>query len=187
MSIITNIKTKLGNLFLGKEKDAVQRTPMFINLSDARTVGILFEAGSQEDFELVKRYVLYLREMRKKVKVIGYYNSKEVPQMTYSKLEYDFFAQKQLNWHMKPMDVSVSNFINEEYDILIDLNINDHFPLKYIAALSKAKCKVGRAYPGSEKLYDLAIEQEEGKSLKHFLRQVDTYLLMINKRAEDAA
>lgn len=187
MSIITNIRTKIGNTLLEKEKAAVQRSPMFVNLNDARTVAILFEAASQEDFDLVKRYVLYLREMRKKVKVIGYFNSKEVPQMAYSRLEYDFFAQKHLNWHMKPVDISVSNFIDEEYDILIDLNIHDQFPLKYIATMSRAKCKVGRTFPGSNKVYDLTIEHTPGKSLKSFLRQVDTYLLMINKKAEDAA
>lgn len=187
MSIITNIKTRFGNYFLGKERSAVQRTPMFINLADARTVGILFEASNAEDFELVKRYVLYLREMRKKVKVIGYFSGKEVPQMTYSKLEYDFFDKKQLNWHLKPSDAFIKNFVEEEHDILIDLNIHDHFPLKYIATVSRAKCKVGKTQPGSEQVYDLTIDHEEGKTLKNFLRQVDTYLLMINKREENAA
>lgn len=156
-------------------------------MNDAKTIGILFEATNAQDFELVKRYVVYLREMRKKVKAIGYFNSKEVPQLTYSKLEYDFFANKQLNWQMKPSEPFVKNFIEAEYDILIDLNIHQHLPLKHIAALSCARFKVGRTQSHSPGIYDLSIDQPADKTLKYFLKQVDTYLLMINKQEDSAA
>lgn len=158
-----------------------------MNMNDAKTIAILFEATNAEDFELVKRYVGYLREMRKKVKVLGYFSRKEIPKLTYSKLEYDFFDKKQLNWHMKPSGAVVNNFIEEEYDILIDLNIHEHLPLKYIAALSRSRFKVGKTQESSTEVYDLSIDHAQDKSLKYFLRQVDTYLLMINKREDSAA
>lgn len=186
MSFITNIRKSAGGYFLKSEAASVQRTPTFMNMSEAKTIGILFESSDPEEFELVKRYVLYLREMRKKIKAIGYYSTKQIPPMTYSKLEYDFFDKKQLNWYMKPSDPFINNFIEEEHDILIDLNIYDHFPLHYIASVSRAKFKVGVTRPGSS-IYDLTIDHPKGKSLKSFLRQVDTYLLMINKKEEDAA
>lgn len=158
-----------------------------MNMNDAKTIGILFDATNAEDFELVKRYVVYLRDMRKKVKAIGYFNLKDVPQLTYSKLEYDFFAHKQLNWQMKPFDPFIKNFIEEEMDILIDLNIAEHLPLKYIASLSHARFKVGKTQQNSADIYDLTIDQPGDKTLKYFMRQVDTYLLMINKSGDSAA
>ena len=107
--------------------------------------------------------------------------------MTFSKLEYDFFDKKQLNWYMKPSDPFINNFIEEEHDILIDFNINDHFPLRYIASISKAKFKVGRLSSKTGYIYDLTIDTGTSADLKNFMREVDTYLLMINKRDETAA
>lgn len=185
--MIRNIKERAGAYFLQKETVGRKRNSTFMNMSEAKTIGILFEASNAENFELVKRYVGYLREMRKKVKVIGYFSTKEIPQLTYSKLEYDFFDKKQLNWYVKPSGAVIDNFIEEEYDILIDLNIHEHLPLKFIAGLSKARFKVGKTQQGSAEIYDLSIDHSADKTLKYFLRQVDTYLMMINKREENAA
>ena len=91
--------------------------PIRFNFNEIKTVGILFDATNPEDFELVKRYVVYLRQHRKKVKVIGYFSTKNIPDMTFSKLEYDFFSTKQLNWFGKPTSMIIQNFINEKYDV----------------------------------------------------------------------
>ncbi len=101
--------------------------------------------------------------------------------MTYSKLEYDFFSTKELNWVGKPSSMVIQNFMNEEYDLLIDLNINDLFPLKYISALSKASFKVGKYNEKELDIYDMMIDSDNTKTLKYFLRQVDVYITMLNK------
>lgn len=183
MSILKKIKQLIANNYLKLElKDIVrEQKPNKFSFGQTKTVGIIFDATSAEDFELVKRYVLYLRENRKKVKVLGFYPSKRVPDMTYSKLEYDFFSEKELNWFGKPADMIVKNFINEDYDLLLDLNISDHFPLKYISALSKASFKVGKYNEKDVDIYDMMIDSDNTKTLKYFLRQVDIYITMMNK------
>jgi hypothetical protein len=129
----------------------------------------------------VKRYVIFLREHKKKVKVPGYFPSKLVPDITYSKLEYDFFSAKEANWFGKPTNMVSQNFMNEQYDLLMDLNINDHFPLKYISALSKASFKVAKFSEKDIDMYDMMIDSDNTKTLKYFLHQVDIYLTMLNK------
>lgn len=183
MSILKKIKQAIANGYLKLElKDHLrEQKPNKFSFSQVKTVGIVFDAASPEDFELVKRYVVYLREHRKKVKVMGFYSSRRIPDMTYSRLEYDFFSAKELNWFGKPSAVVVQNFINEEYDLLIDLNISNHFALKYIAALSKASFKVGKYNEKNTQLYDMMIDSDNTKTLKYFLRQVDIYLTMLNK------
>jgi hypothetical protein len=180
VGILQKVKNTVGGYFLKQEMSALKRDRSMINLSEARTIGILFEATDKEEFELVKKYVLYLRDLKKKVKAIGYFSTAETPTFTYSKLEYDFFSKKDLNWYCKPSDKFVSNFMQEDFDILIDLNIHTHFPLRYIAGISKSRFKVGPHQEGDEAIYDLMIEGTEGKGLKYFLRQVDTYLQMLN-------
>ncbi len=183
MSVLKKIKLLIANNALKRELENhfVERKPIKFNFNKIRTVGILFDATNKEDYEIVKRYVVYLRELQKKVKVIGYFSTKEIPTLTYSKLEYDFFSSKELNWMSKPISPIVKNFMDTEYDLLIDLNINDHFALKYIAALSKANFKVGKFNASNVAIYDMLIDADNTKTVKYFLRQVDTYLTMLNK------
>ena len=178
-----SIKQSIANNALKKEvlSSARTRTPNKFNFDKIKTVGILFDATNTEDYEIVKRYVVYLREHQKKVKVIGFFSTKEIPSLTYSKLEYDFFSTKELNWMGKPSSVVIQNFINEEYDLLIDLNIHDHFPLRYISALSKAAFKVGKYNEKDTEIYDMMIDADNTKTVKYFLRQIDTYITMLNK------
>jgi hypothetical protein len=181
--MLKNIKRSIADSSLKSQLSSAERIrpPHKFSFESMRTVAILMDATNTEDYELVKRYVVYLREHRKKVKVLGYFHTKEVPSLTYSKLEYDFFSVRDVNWLGKPNSTVINNFIDEEWDLLIDLNIHDHFPLRYIAALSRARFKVGKYKAGDEIIYDMMIDSDNTKTLKYFLRQVDTYVAMMNK------
>lgn len=80
-----------------------------------------------------------------------------------------------------PGSFVVKNFIDEEFDLLIDLNIHDHFSLKYISALSKAAFKVGKYNENDIEIFDMMIDADNTKTVKYFLRQIDTYITMLNK------
>jgi hypothetical protein len=157
MGLIDNIKKKYALRQIKNDAKNNSRKKVAVNIDEAKTIGIAFEFTTNEDFELLKKYVLYLRELKKKVKAIGYYSTKE-----------------------EPTDHIVTNFIEEEYDIFLDLNVNDESVLIYIAAMSKAKFKVGR-FEENDYIHDMLFESPKEKGLKFFLRQVDTYLAMINK------
>ena len=180
------IKELFGNYFLLKEFAETRRNISVANLENAKTIGILFDSSDPEEFELVKRYVLYLKDWKKKVKAIGFFSQKKIPNLTYSKLEYDFFTLKELNWYHKPSNIYIRNFIHEETDVLIDLNIHDRFPLKYISAMSKAKFKIGKYSDADKFIYDMMIETDKKQGMKYFLRQVDTYLQMVNKNVDNS-
>ncbi len=183
MGLFKNIKQWFANSSLKRELAAHPRKTIAhkFNFDQLKTVGIVFDASNPEDFELVKRYVVYLREHAKKVKVMGFFSAKQIPELTYSKLEYDFFSHKEVNWFGKPTTHIIDNFIAEEFDLLIDLNIHDHFSLKYITALSKAKFKAGKYKEEDESIYDMMIDADNTQTLKYFLRQVDIYITMLNK------
>ena len=187
MSFFGKIKEQLGKRILRGEMNDHQRARTVISLTEAITIGIVFDPTENEEHDLVKKYVNYLKEMKKKVKAIGFYNIKDVPQSTYSKLEFDYISLKDLSWNQSPAGVVVDNFIGEEFDVLIDLNTRDHFPLQYIASLSKAKFKVGKNAGPDTSIYDMVIETGSDKGLKFLLRNIDTYLLMLNKKEEGPA
>ena len=182
MGVIQNIKTLAGNYSLSQQIKSVRRNKMFLNMDEAKTIGIVFDATENENFELVKKYISYLKDLKKRVKGIGFFNTKNTPAMAYSKLEYDFFCLKDLSWNYIPNNIYVKNFIEDQYDILIDLNLKDSFPLKYISTLSRAKFKVGKSSKWNSSIFDLMLDVDASKNLKYFLRNLDTYLFIINKK-----
>ncbi|TND08932.1 MAG: Uncharacterized protein FD123_1786 [Bacteroidetes bacterium] len=185
MAFGDSIKKMIGERALRAEMKNIARQRAALSIDQAKSIGIVFEYTNAEDFDLLKKYVLYLREMKKKVRAIGYYAMKELPQFPYSKLEFDFFGKKSFAWNGKPADPILANFVEEEHDILLDLNMNDLLPLRYLTAVSRARFKVGRWEEDDHDLHDMLIDSPPAKGLKNFLRHIDTYLLKLNKPAAE--
>jgi hypothetical protein len=181
VGFVQNIKLKAGEYFLKKESAGIERAKAIMNLKDAKTVGILYDASNINDTDLVKKYIAYLRDSGKKVKSIGYLAVKELPNTIQISLDQQCLTLKEVNWYYKPAIGFIGNFVKEEYDLLLDLNISRQLPITYIAALSKAKCKVGRFTNKYMNLYDVMIEVDKEKTMKYFLQNVDIYMEMLNK------
>jgi hypothetical protein len=184
--MIDAIKKKLAMSKIRQDASHVVREKQVFNLDDAKTIGIAFEFTGPEDFELLKKYVIYLREHRKKVKCIGYYTGKTEPAVQYSKVDYDFINEKSFTWYGKPSSHIVSNFIEEPYDVYIDVNLRDNIVIRYIAYVSAAKFKIGHYKEDGESPFDMQISVPKEQGLKAYLREVDTYLQMINKPSANA-
>lgn len=182
MSLLKDLKSAIADFYLRLKLKGKKRgeLPNRFNFKAIKTIAILFDATAKEDHELLKKYVGYLREYKKKVKVIGFYNMKEVPDLVFSKLEFDFYSLKDLNLIGKPDPSFINQFLEENYDLLIDLNLKEHYSLKYMASLSNANFKVGMYNKKDTKIYDMMIDVEKNKTLKYFLKQIDTYISMLN-------
>lgn len=184
MSIVDVIKSKLAMSKIRQDASAVVRQKQVFNLDDAKTIGIAFEYTTPEEFELLKKYVIYLREHKKRVKCIGYYKGKEEPPVQYSKVDYDFINEKAFAWYGKSSSHIVNNFIEEPYDIYIDVNLKDCVAIRYIAYVSAARFKIGHYKEDEDSPFDMQISISKDSGLKAYLREVDTYLQMINKSKE---
>ena len=177
------IKNKVGNYILRQELQNLPRQRAFMNLEECKTIGILFVYDTPENFDLLKKYVSYLKDFKKKIKAFGFFNmDAEPPGLSYSKVEFEFFNRKDLNWYGRPTIVYTQNFIEEQRDVLIDLNLNDAVPLKFMAAKSNARFKIAKLTEENKKYCDMLIAYDKTKNFKYFLAQVDTYLGMVNKK-----
>ena len=99
--------------------------------------------------------------------------------MMNSKLEYDFFTLKEINWHYKPTSSYVANYIEQNFDILINLCTKSVLPLLYVLALSKAKFKVGVHKEKYISYYDLLVHNNDN-DLQHFIHNIEKYLVNIH-------
>lgn len=162
----------------------VSRFPRVFNIDDSKYIGIAFEFTRPEDFELLKKFVLYLREHKKKVKVIGVYSGKTEPAVQYSKVDYDFINDKEFAWWGKSTSHLVGNFIDEPFDIYIDLNFKNHIALRYVAFNNRASFRIGHYGEQDQAPFDLLISVPKESGLKPYLREVDICLQKLNKPAQ---
>lgn len=180
MQFIEDFKQKVGKWVFQRELKTNKRTKEVCNLDNAQSIGILYDATSEEQIKMVKPFVSYFFDLKKDVKALGYVNSKQLSFHHTPKLQYDFFYQKDLNWFYKPQNYIIDNFVKKEYDILINLCDSSVIPIKYLVASSIAHFKIG-IHEENYEIYDLMISLKDDKSMQKLMHEIKHYINLINK------
>ena len=180
MELISDIKQLIGQYVLNKNRKKFRRFKKVYNFKSAKYIGILFDATDEKHFDYVQDLYKFLRLTGIEVKVLGFVNDKDVPDKYLFKKDFFFFLRKSLNWYKKPINEEVEKFIHEKFDILIDLNLENHFAFRYIVGLSPAQFKVGRATK-EPNYYDFMINIQKKKEVYYFIEQTRHYLEVINR------
>ena len=162
-----------------KRTSRPERDISAVNIKDANTLAIVYIASDDEAVVLVKRYVKFLREYKIKVLALGYVDEKELPVDVNPSLEFDYITKKELNLQLEPKSTAVSNFVEEKYDILIDLSAEDHIVLQHLVHRSKAKFKVGAQRLSYSSLFDLTIVLKPEEGIRQLMKNIDRYLHVI--------
>lgn len=187
MGLNNKIKSKVANYVFMREMNNYRREQKLVPFTEAKKIGILYDSTNEKHYEIVKKLVKDIRAQQKDVLALGYYDNKQLPNTRYVKLGLDFFTKKSLNWYLKPHNPNINNFINADFDILINLNIEKSFPLKYISAKTKAKFKIGKYDKKNAPFCDMMISTEENISLGKFIEQLLHYLnLLKNDHLQEA-
>lgn len=178
MSKAKSIKCKIGELNLRKRLKNLQRKVKTHNFITAKSVGILFSSPDEHSFNAIKDFLSFLSQKEIKVIALGYVPSKKIPQQFLLRKGINFYCNTDLNWYYKPKNEIVDQFMNQEFDILFDLSLNDYFTVNYVGSLSKATFKIGKqsdnAYP------DLVIDINKNKSVDYLIEQIKHYLNILN-------
>jgi hypothetical protein len=179
--MISQVRNFLAKASYRKDAAGITHARRMVPLTDARSIGIMYVLSDTADYDLVAAFVSRLQHERKEVKALGFVKNKILISRFLPKLSFDFFSQKDVTWFYKPIHSKVRDFIDKEFDILIDLNLQDFFPLKYISGLSKARCRVGRYSESNMEFYDLMIEPKPGTTMSEYIEQIHHYLSVINR------
>lgn len=149
----------------------VTRDRKVVSLRNAKNIGIVVEITDEDSYKEIFAVFSKLQTISK-VQMVGYIDEKMVPFYCLDQLAADYFCKKDLNWYGKPEMVQVSDFINTDYDILIDFTRRDLAPIQYMLILSKAQFIVGGNKENQE-FYDLIIEGTD--SHKKLLENIYVY------------
>jgi len=181
MQFIEDFKQRVGKWVFQRELKTNSRVKEVCNLETANSVGILYDATSEQQIETIQPFVSYFFELKKDVKALGYVNSNQLSNYHIPKLQYDFFSKKDLNWYYKPQNYIIDNFIKKDYDILINLCDSNIIPIKYLVASSIAHFKIG-IHEDNYEIYDLMISLTKDKSLPKLMHEIKHYINLINKK-----
>jgi hypothetical protein len=180
LKIIQNIREKFAKSFLLNQQQEMDRKQKQVNLDSASTLVLLYHLPDEATYKVAESIVVRFSEMNLKVRVVCFTDLKIIPHYFIPKISQDIFTAKDLNWRYQPQKPFVKDFIETEYDILIDLSLTDHLPLLYCVGMSKAGLKVGRFQEDHQLFYDLMIHPSANETIDSFAEQVIHYLSRIN-------
>ena len=181
--MLEKIKNYFGEIKLRRSLKLSERKKEYINFEQVKTIGIIFDATDPDDFEAVKKLVLILKEKKKIVKAVGFYDQKFTPtNISYSKSEFDLFNLKELTPLREPSSPYIRTFMESDQDVFIDLNLKNKFPLRTIAIQSNASFKIGVDIPANHNVHDLFLKMDPTDGPLRVGQQAIRYIEMINKK-----
>jgi len=188
MEILRNLRIRAGRSKLSGKMARVRRKPLYINLFHIKTIGIVWDASRPEDFSILTKFHQLMADQEKDVRILGYYPGIELPDPYTAIRFFNCFKKNELDFFYCPENPDVESFINTRFDLLIDINLSNHFPLFYTSSLSHAGLKVGLAGEKPESSpFDLMISMTGPVNTEKYLEQVLYYLEMINSETAKKA
>lgn len=170
--MINWIKNRWLSNYIAETKK--ERTRSVTSLSKAKSIGFLCTIDSEEAYRNIFSIFTNFQQNNKNVRLVAFIKEKTVPFYCLQQLTADYFCLKDLNWYGKPAMVQVNDFMEIDFDILIDFTqAPDLLPIQLILQLSQAKLIVG-ANPAHKEMYDLFINDEMVNN-KTLIDNIDLY------------
>lgn len=152
-----------------------------VGWSLAKKIAVLYESDSQDKPEFLKQLLIHFRNEHKRGTTLAYNHQKKGSETPDKPEIENSFNRKDLTFFMKPKKESLKQFANQEFDILLDLTSHRACKAKHIAAISKAKYKVGAFHKDYRDIYDLLLHVREdclpmelAKIAIHYLKIIKT-------------
>lgn len=174
--MINSLKKHLLRRSLKRHKSF--REKQLASLEQVRTIGIMCQIFDEDSYKEIHGLFSKLHSLKRTVWLMGYVDGRSVPYYCLQQLSADYFSKKNLNWYGKPDFIQLNDFINTDFDILIDFSHNDLPPLQYILSTSKAKLIIG-ANKHAQNLYDMFIKSDIEMDHIELLKTIHNYLLKL--------
>jgi hypothetical protein len=174
--IFNRIRLQSGLARLKQEIGKMSRKNRSVSLSSAQNIGILVPIQNQNELQEAEVLATQLKKEHKRVKLMGFLFDKTIQVSPNSNIE--IISVEDTEWNYIPKKEKILNFINNEFDILINLCTDVCFPLVYITALSKSLFKVGAYDKRNSAIFDFMVDTKQQSitgfsiELKHYLDKI---------------
>ena len=177
MKYLVKIRQFIAEILLKRHISKQIRLKGTFNFELAKKIGVIFNADKKSDFIISKKFIDSLIKQNIVVKSIAYINSKKLPEHLKNEPNIVFFENKDFNFFYKAKKNEIKEFINSDFDILIDLCVEDYYVVNNIVRLSLSKFKVGKF--NKNNYYDFMINIDRNNNLEFFINQIIQYVSKI--------
>ena len=146
-----------------------------VAISNAKSIGILYDATHQNQVNIIKKFVDVLKLQGKSVTIFGFYNKKKLPQDFSNSVSNGLLTRSDLNWYGVPKKNAYAMMANEPFDLLLNLYTWHCVPLLIISAASKAKFRIGKYFSDAMNCFDFMLNIESNAPLENFLTQIEDF------------
>lgn len=166
---IVKLKEHISRFVLSRYKDD-KRGKKGCSLRNADSVGLLYLERDYVFYRSIKELAKQLQENFgvRRVSILSFVelDAKRTPGWLVKKLDSGYFCKSDLNWYGKPQK-EIQAFIESEFDILFDLELEPNLTLKHVLKMSCAKMKVGPKQENWPYLdYDVQIGRKESQPIE---------------------
>lgn len=179
MSFIENLKTKIGKYRLMSslaKRNPMRHIPAFHEIQE---IAIIYQADQKSEDQLINQFAQHLREQGKKVMLLGFVNQKQLSHQYKFHITQEYIWKESLDFFNLPNTSKIHGFIQQPFDLLMNLHPDFCLPLAAISSYSKAKTRIGIHYPGAESFNEILIDGkfnslfDAGLQMEHYLKIVN--------------
>lgn len=178
--MVESLKLRIAEYLLKKRLGRFSRSRELKNLKKCHSVLILSSESDDSSASESRRLISYFKLLDKEVFCL-FYEGKKPKEIPVQNADIKAFNKSHLNKIFIPKDSNMLLLMDREFDLLIDLTIDEIFTLKYIHALSRAKLKVGAALNYKKRHGDLTIDIKGNPNVVYLITQIKHYLTQINQ------
>lgn len=164
---------KYASRILRKKAALVKRPVKLPNPESIRKVGVLWQPEQKEAFQFLDDHFSASPVILRNLCVFDKKTEEETGINT--------ITPKDLNWLGFPKPGPADEFMATEFDLLLNIALNQNRVLDYLTSLSKARFKIGWS-PEQNNFFDLNINIGEKQDALFLARQQIFYLSQLNKK-----
>lgn len=176
------IKNYIQKYSLEKAYRANKRDVLMANFYSIKTIGLLSNPKNEAEMQEVDKVIKQFEKHNKKTFSLIYLGKQTEKGIFTKNNDWTSFSKKNCSWYGKPKkDPNLIRFVNQEFDILIDLSFSKKFSLQSIFVQSKARLKIMPTCDLSKEFADLMLETSNPQNKLAFAKELIHYLKIINK------
>ncbi len=179
MNIIDSVKKISGNIALKKMVTRNNKDPEQVSFKDAVKFGVLYYLKHEDEINPIGELIHFLQDKKKAVYIIGATTGFPIPKSKITNVNFIQLKDDELKWNGVPDSYRIKTFLENDFDIIIDLTMEDYFPTKYLLVASHAKIKVGNYNSKTSKFYHFMIDTWQKPDIYTLTEQVNHYLTIL--------
>lgn len=164
---------KYALIKLHRMEVAIKRNPEIPNLETIKKVGVLWQPEQKDAYHYLHDYFNKKQVIFRSLCLLD----KQIEMM----VDANTLSPKDINWLKFPKPGVIDEFTKMQFDVMLNIALEQNITLDYITLQTKAKFKIGWS-PSEKNYFDLNINISQNKNALYLAEQQIFYLGQLNKK-----